>query len=54
MKSLFHKSVQINIFYNLESAALSQRGTEEEAFSLDVAVAEEADRDHMLLSVCTR
>ncbi|XP_029686839.1 CD109 antigen-like [Takifugu rubripes] len=46
--------LQLNVFYNLDSGAFSQHATEKEAFSLDVAVAEEADHNHMLLSICTR
>eukprot|EP00066_Takifugu_rubripes_P028231 XP_011617497.1 PREDICTED: CD109 antigen-like [Takifugu rubripes] len=46
--------LQLNVFYNLDSGAFSQHDTEKEAFSLDVAVAEEADHNHMLLSICTR
>lgn len=48
---------QLNVFYNLDSGAFSQglqHAAEKEAFSLDVAVAEEADHNHMLLSICTR
>lgn len=47
----------MNVFYNLDSEAFSQglqHAAEKEAFSLDVAVAEEADHNHMLLSICTR
>ncbi|XP_029316719.1 CD109 antigen-like [Cottoperca gobio] len=48
---------QMNIFYNLESKALSQslqHANDEEAFALDVDVTEERDYNHMLLSICTR
>lgn len=49
--------MQLNVFYNVESTALSQSRQphlDEEAFSLDVHVAEETDLNHMLLSICTR
>ncbi|XP_062379555.1 CD109 antigen-like [Sardina pilchardus] len=49
---------QINIFYNLESLALSQaqrHATSHEAFELRVEVSdEETDTNHILLSVCAK
>ncbi|XP_071774278.2 CD109 antigen-like [Centroberyx gerrardi] len=49
---------QMNVFYNLESRALSQglqHATDHEAFSLDVTVFDhERDYVHMWLSICTR
>ncbi|XP_029348937.1 CD109 antigen-like isoform X2 [Echeneis naucrates] len=48
---------QMNIFYNVESTALShnhQHTSDEEAFSLDVEVNEDRDHNHMLLSICMR
>lgn len=48
---------QLNVFYNLDGGAFSedpQHAAEKEAFSLDVAVTEEADHDHLLLTICTR
>ncbi|XP_076017641.1 CD109 antigen-like [Genypterus blacodes] len=44
---------QMNVFYNLESRALSQTLTHPQAFSLDVDV-DVDDHDHILLSICTR
>ncbi|XP_068436630.1 CD109 antigen [Clinocottus analis] len=47
---------QMNVFYNLETKASSQNlqhAKDEEAFSLNVDVAVEEDRNHMLLSICT-
>ena len=52
-----HESIQLNIFYNVESTAFSQnlRHTQDgEAFSLDVDVTDEGDNNHMLLSICMR
>ncbi|XP_056249879.1 CD109 antigen-like [Seriola aureovittata] len=48
---------QMNIFYNVESTALSQshrHSSDEEAFLLDVSVTEEGNHNHMLLSICMR
>lgn len=48
---------QTNVFYNLAGEASSQRssrGRDGEAFSLDVAVTEAKDRNHLDLSICTR
>ncbi|KAM9341256.1 CD109 antigen [Symphorus nematophorus] len=48
---------QMNIFYNLDSKAFSQKlqlTSDKEAFSLKVDVTEERDHSHMLLSMCTR
>ncbi|XP_048084493.1 CD109 antigen-like [Alosa alosa] len=49
---------QMNIFYNLESLALSQaqrHATSHEAFELRVKVLdEERDTNHILLSICTK
>lgn len=47
----------MNVFYNLESKAFSQklqRDSDVDAFILDVDVTEERDHNHMLLSICTR
>ncbi|KAF7655787.1 hypothetical protein LDENG_00050910 [Lucifuga dentata] len=44
---------QMNVFYNVESRALSKEITDKEAFSLNVDVADN-DHDHMLLSICIR
>uniref|UniRef100_A0A8C2Z6S3 CD109 molecule n=2 Tax=Cyclopterus lumpus TaxID=8103 RepID=A0A8C2Z6S3_CYCLU len=47
---------QMNVFYNLETKAFSQKlqhTKDEEAFSLNVDVTVEMDHNHMLLSICT-
>lgn len=44
---------QTNIFYNLESEAVSH-AREHEAFSLDVGITEAEDHDHWDMSICTR
>ncbi|XP_047197493.1 CD109 antigen-like [Hippoglossus stenolepis] len=48
---------QMNVFYNVRSSALSQDvrpAWDEDAFSLDVDVAEDKEHNHMLLSICMR
>ncbi|XP_040917246.1 CD109 antigen-like [Toxotes jaculatrix] len=48
---------QMNVFYNVESKALSQNlqhTSDEEAFTLHADVTEDGDHNHMLLSICTR
>ncbi|XP_050934300.1 LOW QUALITY PROTEIN: CD109 antigen-like [Lates calcarifer] len=48
---------QMNVFYNVESAAFSQNllhTSDDEAFSLKVDVSEERGYNHMVLSICMR
>lgn len=56
--SNYTPSSQMNIFYNLESLALSQtqrHSLSHEAFGLSVEVSDdETDMDHILLSICTK
>ena len=52
-----HESIQMNVFYNVRSSALSQdvrRASDEDAFSLHVDVAEDKEHNHMQLSICMR
>lgn len=45
---------QMNVFYNVESAALSQNlePTADDAFSLTVELSEEEDHNHLVLRIC--
>ncbi|CAI5695208.1 unnamed protein product [Oreochromis niloticus] len=48
---------QLNVFYHLERGTFSenqQQAADEEAFSLRIDAADGGDRNHMMLSVCTR
>ncbi|XP_063354633.1 CD109 antigen-like [Pelmatolapia mariae] len=48
---------QLNIFYHLERETFAenhQQAADEEAFSLRIDAADGSDRNHMMLSVCTR